>query len=93
MQDQDARSRRVVQLWTAPGRSERRAVHEEKGGVCGFTVENCPESHKPVEISDLRPLSDSWTGGARGPTRRGKAADGPLRAGKGHIASLVAGLD
>ena len=23
-------------------------------GVSTFTVENCPESHKPVEISDLR---------------------------------------
>ena len=25
------------------------------GGVCGFTVENYPELHKPVEIADLGP--------------------------------------
>ena len=26
------------------------------GGVCGFTVENYPELHKPVEIDDFRAL-------------------------------------
>ena len=26
-----------------------------EGGVCGFTVENYPELHKPVEIADLGP--------------------------------------
>ena len=32
------------------------------GGVCGILVENSPESHKPVEIGDLRAQSDSRSG-------------------------------
>ena len=43
-------------------------------------VENSPESPKPVEISDLRLLTIQEAGGhTESPTRRGKAADGPLR--------------
>ena len=57
-------------------------------------VENCQDSHKPVEISDLRLLMIQGRGGIPrgGPTQPGKLADGPLRASKGPI-SLSAGLD
>ena len=62
-----------------------------KNGVCnvgGMVVENSPESHKPVEIGDLRAQSDSRSGEA------GKVQDGPprpsgaiLEAGKGNLAA------
>ena len=35
------------------------AVTEESPKGCGNSVENSPESHKPVEIRDLRLLTDS----------------------------------
>ena len=57
-------------------------------GVSALHVENCPESHKPVEISDLRAQSDSRSGEA------GRVQDGPprpsgasLAAGKGRCAA------
>ena len=47
-------------------------------------VENSPDSHKPVEIRDLRLLTIRERGGSlEGPTRPAEAADRPLRAGKG----------
>ena len=43
-------------------------------------VENSLESHKPVEIGDLRPwCACRGAGYTESPTRRGGAADGPLR--------------
>ena len=47
------------------------------GGVCGFTVENYSESHKPVEIDDLGPCG-AWVGAGytESPTRRSKAVTG-----------------
>ena len=46
-------------------------------------VENSLESHKPVEIGDLRPwCACRGAGYTESPTRRGGAADGPLRAGE-----------
>ena len=42
-------------------------VECSKNGVCnvgGMFVENYPESHKPVEIGDLRAPSDSGSGEA-----------------------------
>ena len=45
-----------------------------------LTVENCFKSHKPVEISDLRPCGPCLAQGIpESPIRRAKAADGPLR--------------
>ena len=45
-----------------------------------MVVENCPDSHKPVEIGYLRHYGDpAPVGMVRGTIRRGKAADGPLR--------------
>ena len=52
-------------------------------------MENSPESHKPVEINDLRLLMILWSGGI---SRVQPDAERPLRAGKGEISSL-AGLD
>ena len=48
-------------------------------------VENSPDSHKAVEIRDLRLLTirERGGGGLEGPTRPAEAADRPLRAGKG----------
>ena len=61
--------------------------------VFGLVLENSLESHKPVEISDLRPCGAlRGAGYTRVPTQRGKAAEGPQRAGNGEI-SLAAGLD
>ena len=46
-------------------------------------MENCHDSHKPVEIDDLWVLTIQVRHGIpRSPTRRGKAADGPLTARK-----------
>ena len=53
------------------------------GRVCCLTVEDRQDSHKPVGTSDLRASDDSGAGGdTESPTRRGKAADGPLTARK-----------
>ena len=47
-------------------------------------AENSPDSHKPVEIGDLRRCDDpAPVGMVRVQPRHGKAADGPLRAGEG----------
>ena len=62
-----------------------------KGVLC-FTGENYGKPHKPVEIRDLGAQGAPWFGGCRGPTRRRKAADGPLRGRNGEISDLV-GLD
>ena len=62
-------------------------------GVSALHVENCPESHKPVEISDLRPPGRSGLWGIpKSPTRHAGPLTGRLEAGKGEISSL-AGLD
>ena len=50
-----------------------------------FGVDNCLESHKPVEISGLGAQGAPKLGGGRGPTRRSKAAGGPLRGRNGEI--------
>ena len=51
---------------SADNEAERSVVSadNEAGGVCGFSVENSPDSHKPVEISDLRAQGTSRTGQA-----------------------------
>ena len=55
--------------------------------VCALHVENCPESHKPVEIDGLRTSDDSVERGIpRSPTCRPKAPDGPLRGREGALA-------
>ena len=51
-----------------------------EGGVWRISVDNSQESHKPVEISDLRLLTiQEARGDTESPTRSAKAAEGPLR--------------
>ena len=56
-------------------------------------MDNFSKSHNPVENQRFTTSDDSGAWGVfRSPTRREKAADRPLRAGKGEISFLV-GLD
>ena len=53
-------------------------LEESPGGVTRMLVENFPESHKPVEISDLGPCG-AWVGAGY--------TESPTRPGKGRLAA------